>query len=458
MDRETLVQLSEEEKIERILVLQASVAVLEARLREVEDRLNRPPKTPQNSSLPAARHPKANKPKAPGKKCGPKFGHGGKSRTRDEPDVQLDCRVDRCASCGADLRHTPQHPVGRSQVIELPPIQPMVIEAVIYEVCCPHCAGCQRAVYPAGLEAQRTFGPNVETLVCYLRQVHHLSYARLQAVLATVFGLALSQGALDNILRRVVRHLQPIAQQIKQAVQNSGVIGSDETGARIAGRNAWEWVFQTPTASYHTLQPTRSSTVIDTFMQDKRADVWVADLAPAQIKGGQAHAQQFAMCGAHQLRDLQYALDCGDTQFAPAFRGLLLEAKILSDCRAQMTPTLYQELTQCVQATCEALLLLQPAHEAGCKLQRRYRRHRQALFVFLDHTDVPFDNNASERALRNSVIHRKVTGGFRSDWGAEAYAIITTIVQTARKNNLCLFETLRSLLIPSPLPLLQLRE
>ena len=42
-------------------------------------------------------------------------------------------------------------------------------------------------------------------------------------------------------------------------------------------------------------------------------------------------------------------------------------------------------------------------------------------------------NNASERALRNSVIHRKVSGGFRSDAGAEAHAVVSSVVDTARK-------------------------
>ncbi|GAI58500.1 unnamed protein product, partial [marine sediment metagenome] len=47
--------------------------------------------------------------------------------------------------------------------------------------------------------------------------------------------------------------------------------------------------------------------------------------------------------------------------------------------------------------------------------------------------DVPADNNACERALRKPVVHRKVSGGFRSAWGAEAYATISTVLQTAQK-------------------------
>ena len=50
----------------------------------------------------------------------------------------------------------------------------------------------------------------------------------------------------------------------------------------------------------------------------------------------------------------------------------------------------------------------------GRRLQKRYRKHRDSLFTFLHREDVPPDNNASERGLRKPVVHRKVSGGFRS--------------------------------------------
>lgn len=65
--------------------------------------------------------------------------------------------------------------------------------------------------------------------------------------------------------------------------------------------------------------------------------------------------------------------------------------------------------------------------------------------------DVPYDNNASERALRNSVIHRKVSGGFRSDAGAEAHAVVSSVVDTIRKRGHDVFETLQGH-IGSPAP------
>ena len=91
-----------------------------------------------------------------------------------------------------------------------------------------------------------------------------------------------------------------------------------------------------------------------------------------------------------------------------------------------------------------------PKTEAA-RLQQRYRVHRDSLYGFLDRDDVEPTNNSSERDLRPSVIHRKVSGGFRSAWGAEASAIRTSILATARKQGQNLLDAFRAVAGPSPL-------
>ena len=100
-----------------------------------------------------------------------------------------------------------------------------------------------------------------------------------------------------------------------------------------------------------------------------------------------------------------------------------------------------------------------PKTEAA-RLQRRYRTHRDSLYVFLERDDVEPTNSSLERdpsassgqVLRPSVIHRKVIGGFRSTWGAEASAIRTSIFATARKQGQNLFAAFLAIAGPSPLP------
>ena len=90
----------------------------------------------------------------------------------------------------------------------------------------------------------------------------------------------------------------------------------------------------------------------------------------------------------------------------------------------------------------------------GTNLLERYRTRRASLFIFLHRTDVPADNNACERALRPSVIHRKVMGSFRSDWGAQTYATLATVLNTAKRNGENAFQKLVQLLGTPILPFL----
>jgi hypothetical protein len=91
-----------------------------------------------------------------------------------------------------------------------------------------------------------------------------------------------------------------------------------------------------------------------------------------------------------------------------------------------------------------------PTTEAA-RLQQRYRTHRDSLYLFLYRDDVEPTNHSSERDLRHSVIHRKAICGSRSAWGAEASAIHTSILATARKQGQNLLDVLRAVAGPSPL-------
>ena len=79
---------------------------------------------------------------------------------------------------------------------------------------------------------------------------------------------------------------------------------------------------------------------------------------------------------------------------------------------------------------------------AAQKLQNRFLRHRDKLLTFLHYPAVPPTNNESEQALRRSVVHRKVTNGFRSVWGAKAYAALQTVIATAKQKGEQTFQAL----------------
>ena len=97
----------------------------------------------------------------------------------------------------------------------------------------------------------------------------------------------------------------------------------------------------------------------------------------------------------------------------------------------------------------EYCLALTPTQKDGVRLKKRYLRIRDNLFVFLEDATVPPTNNSSEQALRLSTIFRKVTNGFRSDWGRDLFAAVRSVVNTGRRQGLSPFDAIHKALSPT---------
>ena len=420
------------------------------RLQAENERLKHPPAgaSSQNSSQPPSRDWKADGLPGQGrrkKKPGAQPGHPKAARSLvAKPDAIIEARVTTCRGCGADLHSVTPERVVRRQVTELPLLKPVVIETQQHEVCCPACELRQAGSLPAGLEAGRAFGPRLEALIAYLHQVHHMGFERLQGVLADVLGVSLSTGGEVAVVERAGLAAEPEAATIGAQVGASPVIQSDETSARVNGRNYWEWVFVSQAGVYHLIRHSRGQDVIDEFMgTERQAEAWVSDCWKPQLN---APAKQHQICLPHQLRALQGLLDRRPhLLWARQMQGLFREAIHLGHRRDRLTAHGFQRQVTLLERRLDRLLQ-RSFTGLGTNLLDRYRTHQAHLFVFLHRTDVPADNNACERALRPSVIHRKVMGSFRSEWGAHAYAALATVLDTAKRAGLNLFQKLVSLM------------
>ncbi|MGA7426548.1 MAG: transposase, partial [Rhodoplanes sp.] len=104
-----------------------------------------------------------------------------------------------------------------------------------------------------------------------------------------------------------------------------------------------------------------------------------------------------------------------------------------------------------LDAELDALLRSIPTHTAGDKLQQAIEGCRRFLFTFLANRAIPPTNNGSERALRPCVVFRKVTNCFRSEWAANLYADIRSVIETARRRAIGVLDAIRETLNGSPL-------
>jgi transposase len=238
------------------------------------------------------------------------------------------------------------------------------------------------------------------------------------------------------------------AEKIADEVRASKVVASDETSARVKGKTWWQWVLLSSTAIYHVIVDSRGAEVVRDFLQGAVPEVWVAD----RYGGQNGHGVERQVCLAHLLRDTQYAIDEGDTDFAPPFKRLLLRAIGIGQRRETLKHTTLMQYQADLDRRLTRLLVQAPTTNAGCKLVKAIKRCRNHLFLFIVRRDVPYTNNGCERALRPSVIFRKVTGCFRSHWGATLYAAAASVIATGRLAGKSALKAIAEVLKPKHIP------
>lgn len=413
----------------------AKIATLEARI----DELTRPPKTPDNSSTPPSKAAKPDRSAQQERRR--RRGRPGTARALAEnPNCVVQAHLDACPSCQAGFPAGAQTPQSVYDRIELPPVRPHVTRVQLFGGRCVCCGVRSTAAAPKGLEPGSPFGRSIEAMVVYLHYAHAIGLERLRALMGEVFGLQISEGALCNILARARAPLGASAATITTEVQQARVVCSDETSVRVVGKTWWEWVFVTKAAVLHLIRPSRGRAVPEAVFAGVRPGVWVSDALGSQ----RGHAERWQMCLAHLLRDAQWAIDCGDTGFSVPFKLWLLRAMAIGRRRDGLRDsTLVQYRADLERRLDRIMAHAVPRAREGEKLRRRIGRCREHLRVFVTDREVPPTNNISERALRPSVVFRKVTNGFRSEWGAETYAAYRSVVSTAKTRGKTVLEAVQ---------------
>ncbi len=446
LDRETLICLVLSQA-ETIAVLTRQVEVLTARVAELEARLEVPPKTPDNSSTPPSQGRKASQDAASKPKS---KSHAGAHRPlHPNPTARRDSMATTCQHCGTDVSSVPQIICQACDHIEIAEIKPDITRVTLSGGTCPCCAKRFKAPPPQGLEPGSPFGPNLRALVVYLRFTQGISFERLAKLLSDLLGLDISEGALVNMLE-AARH--PFAAQtslIRARLLCGTAMESDETGLRVGKRNWWLWVFHHKHNAVFVVEPSRGKAVPMAFLGQHRPDFWVSDRYGAQL-GWSAKENQ--VCLSHLIRDVQYAIDAGDSIFAPGLRHLLGRACRIGQRRQRLADATLKTYAARLEADLDHLMRRTPTQAAGVKLQRVIKKIRRHMFVFVTNRAIPPTNNGSERALRPCVTFRKITNGFRTEWGARLYADIRSVIETARRRAIGALEAIRLTLAGTPLP------
>lgn len=402
------------------------------------------PKNSSNSSKPpSSDFPKIQKTQSlrtpSDKKPGGQPGHEGTTlKMTDTPDTVKKHSPNYCTCCGEDLSGYQPHFIGRRQVVDIPPIKPIITEHQLFEVCCP-CGHNNRASYPNGVVTPVSYGPGVQSLVAYLSVRQYLPVERITELLSSLFGLSLSTGGVCYLLEKVKQKATPVYESIRQFVLKGKVIGADETGVNINGKNYWAWTFQNSWATYIAINKSRGTKAIDQIMPEGFGNnILVTDCWPSYFK---ENAEGHQLCTAHLLRELKYLTQKNpDNTWAPQFSKLITDAlKVRSEDQLESQES--KEIIQTFQQ-----LIKEPVNQKIKELvsfQKRMVKYSDYVFAFLDNPHIPPDNNGSERAIRNFKVKLKVSNFFKSKAGSDGYAIIRSVIDTAIKNNQNPYEATR---------------
>ena len=430
----------------RVAALAAENAALRAENAALRDKLKLPPKTPDNSSTPPSRGQKSS---AEARRQRKRKAHPGRHRPlHPNPTRKRDVLAEQCPHCRTDVSGVMQGPKEAYDRIEIPEIKPDVTRVILHGGLCPCCAKTFKAPPPAGLEPGSPFGPNLRAFVLYLRAAHAVSYERLARLMSDLLGLEISEGALVNIMGDSRPAFARQMEAIRQRLLSSTILQSDETSARVGKRTWWTWVFHHADSACFVIEPSRGKIVVEKFLGAHRPAFWVSDRLAAQM--GWA-TKEHQVCLAHLLRDAQYAIDAGDTAFAPPLRKLLGQACAMGRRRHRLADATLRAYAAKLEARLDALLRIEPAHPQGEKFRRVIKKYRQHLFVFVTNRAIPPTNNGSEQALRPCVIFRKITNCFRAEWAAKLYADIRSVFETARRRSIPVINAIRQTLEGLPL-------
>lgn len=425
--------------IARVEYLEKENAALRAKVGELTERLSKyeNPKDSSNSHRPpSSDFLKPNKTNSlrtsSGKKPGGQPGHRGNTlKMVESPDVIEDHQPGHCEKCGKDLSLLPSELVGKRQVIDLPLIKPVVTEYRVYKRVCT-CGHFNEGSFPEGVLTPVSYGTGIQSTVGYLNARHYVPVARCTEFLNDIFNVPISTGGICYLLNKVKQKALPAYENIRQSVLNQTVIGGDETGVNINGKNNWAWTFQNPRATYIAIHESRGSKAIDDIMPEGFGqNILVTDCWPAYFK---ASALSHQLCTAHLQRELKYFNQCYPENTWVTRLAALIENALDLHWSNKLPQTKVDEIRRTF-----SILVQEPATTKNIKelvaFQKRMVKYEDYVFGFLDYPDIPPDNNGSERAIRNFKVKLKNSGFFKSFEGASIYAVIRSVIDTAIKND-----------------------
>jgi len=388
-----------------------------------------------------------------GKNTGGQNGHPGETLRRTEtPDAVIDHYPETCAACGEPLSVAMATDHVARQVFDLAEPPPLIVTEHRAHGCrCAACGRQTRAAFPDWVTAPVQYGKRIGAFVLYLLHYQLLPEKRLAALMADLFGVHLVTATIARISQDCAERFQVFADVVRNRVAAAPIKHMDETGFRIGGKTQWLHIASTMLLTFYRVSARRGS-LLAHVTGIVVHDHW----KPYYTLKGVLHA----LCNAHHLRELKALVEIEKEDWARRMQRLLRRAchatNLSREQGVPLKPGLIALIERCYDAIVADGLALheaqpaltktkprgRPPRRVGHNLLLRLSTRRQDVLRFLADPKVPFTNNLAERDGRMMKVRQKISGGFRSEHGAKDFAVIRSLLSTARKQEWDLLQTL----------------
>jgi len=427
--------------------LLARVAELERRLGLNSSNSSKPPSSDGLSKPP----PRTRSLRQASKKTsGGQMNHPGKTLSAVvNPDHIVDHFPTICDNCAGPLPQSTGGGYVARQVFDLPDPAPLVVtEHRAHRCQCAACGKVTTGKHPDGVGAPVQYGERIAAYVVYLATFQFVPEDRLATLMLDLFGVTLSRATIGQMTHRAGQRLLGFAAAVHQLILSAPVKHLDETGFRIVKRLRWLHIAATSALTFYRIGSSRGdmlSGVSGVVVHDH----WKSYDTIPEV--------EHALCNAHHLRELQALVEIEHEDWARQMQVLLRRANHAEHLARNQEKAPSQRFINLIGRRYDAIVAKglafhgalpalaiklkldgnprggRPPRRIGHNLLLRLSERKQDVLRFLTNPDVPFTNNQAERDARMVKLKQKISGCFRSVQGAEDFAVIRTLIGTAKK-------------------------
>ena len=355
-------------------------------------------------------------------------GHKGYARHIPERiDKIKELNIKRCPHCNTKLGETQEIRSRHITDIKLT----SKVKTTRFDIHRKYCPQCKKLVEPEVKEAlpHARFGLNLMLLVMYLRLGLRLPCNKICDYFMNMFSLKISKGEIIGILRQLAVAFGDYYTYLEKLVKLARVKYSDTTSWRINGRNYVAWVFIACGVVLYKIRKSNNHKAGLSFLNKQQGNVLVVDRLSAMRLFAKKAGFLLQLCWSHILQDTKQLAE----EFGAEGRYIHKKLKETYALAKGLNHNGNREIVEQLQAEVFQLTLRHYKHSTTRKfVNNLYYRDGNDLFRFVTDAEIDPTNNISERELRALVIIRKISNGSRSRRGANATAMLLSIIQTLR--------------------------